>query len=143
MPDDRIPIIHFRNLLLVSVQVELSDRIVLQLKEDITREVAKSRVKGLVVDLTGIDFMDSYISRTLRDISIMTSLMGVPTVLCGMHAVIAMTMTEMGIDLGGLSMSLNLDAAIRMFDDHQQSTETEEEFLLLETGDHGEDEVVY
>jgi hypothetical protein len=40
-------------------------------------------------------------------------------------------------------MSLNLDAAIRMFDDHQQSTETEEEFLLLETGDHGEDEVVY
>ncbi len=143
MADERIPIIHFRNLLLVSVQVELSDRIVLQLKEDITREVAKARVRGLVVDLTGIDFMDSYISRTLRDISIMTSLMGVPTVLCGMHPVIAMTMTEMGIDLGGLSMSLNLDAAIRMFDDHQPSTDAEEDFVLLETGDHGDDEVVY
>lgn len=143
MPDERIPIIHFRNLLLVSVQVELSDRIVLQLKEDITREVAKSKVRGLVVDLTGIDFMDSYISRTLRDISIMTSLMGVPTVLCGMHPVIAMTMTEMGIDLGGLSMSLNLDAAIRVFGDPQQSTDTQEEFVLLEMGDHGDDQVVY
>lgn len=145
MPDERIPIIHFRNLLLVSVQVELSDRIVLQLKEDITREVAKSKVRGLVVDLTGIDFMDSYISRTLRDISIMTSLMGVPTVLCGMHPVIAMTMTEMGIDLGGLSMSLNLDAAIRVFGDPQLSTETQdqEEFVLLETGDHGGDQVVF
>jgi len=113
MPEERIPIIHLRDLLLVSVQVELSDRVVLQLKEDITREVARSRVRGLIVDLTGVDFMDSYISRTLRDISIMTSLMGVPTVLCGMHAVIAMTMTEMGIELGGLSMSLNLDAALR------------------------------
>ena len=150
MPEERIPIIHLRDLLLVSVQVELSDRVVLQLKEDITREVARSRVRGLIVDLTGVDFMDSYISRTLRDISIMTSLMGVPTVLCGMHAVIAMTMTEMGIELGGLSMSLNLDAALRMFrntdQDHDVAGPTRdriEDLVVIEAGDHGDFEVVF
>jgi rsbT antagonist protein RsbS len=156
MPEERIPIIHLRDLLLVSVQVELSDRVVLQLKEDITREVARSRVRGLIVDLTGVDFMDSYISRTLRDISIMTSLMGVPTVLCGMHAVIAMTMTEMGIELGGLSMSLNLDAALRMFrstdQDHDvaapgrdraPSLPGDEDLVVIEAGDHGDFEVVF
>jgi rsbT antagonist protein RsbS len=150
MPEERIPIIHLRDLLLVSVQVELSDRVVLQLKEDITREVARSRVRGLIVDLTGVDFMDSYISRTLRDISIMTSLMGVPTVLCGMHAVIAMTMTEMGIELGGLSMSLNLDAALRMFrntdQDHdvaEPARDRNEDLVVIEAGDHGDFEVVF
>jgi rsbT antagonist protein RsbS len=150
MPEERIPIIHLRDLLLVSVQVELSDRVVLQLKEDITREVARSRVRGLIVDLTGVDFMDSYISRTLRDISIMTSLMGVPTVLCGMHAVIAMTMTEMGIELGGLSMSLNLDAALRMFrntdQDHdvaEPARDRNEDLVVIEAGDHGDLEVVF
>ncbi len=154
MPEERIPIIHLRDLLLVSVQVELSDRVVLQLKEDITREVARSRVRGLIVDLTGVDFMDSYISRTLRDISIMTSLMGVPTVLCGMHAVIAMTMTEMGIELGGLSMCLNLDAALRMFratdpgrdvtgPDGKASQPGDEDLVVVEAGDHGDFEVVY
>jgi rsbT antagonist protein RsbS len=150
MPEERIPIIHLRDLLLVSVQVELSDRVVLQLKEDITREVARSRVRGLIVDLTGVDFMDSYISRTLRDISIMTSLMGVPTVLCGMHAVIAMTMTEMGIELGGLSMSLNLDAALRMFRNADQDHDVAgpardgiEDLVVIEAGDHGDFEVVF
>jgi len=116
MADDRIPIIHLRDLLLVSIQVELTDRVVEQLKSDVTRAVETGRARGLILDLTGVDFMDSYISRALRDISVMTSLMGVPTILCGMHAAIAITMVEMGIELSGLRLALNLDAAVEMFD---------------------------
>jgi len=115
MAEQRIPIIRLRGILLVSVQVELSDHVVLQLKEDVTQAVRNSEVRGLILDLTGIDFMDSYISRAIRDVIVMTGLMGVSSVVCGIHPSIAMTMVEMGVDLQGAPMALNLDTALDLF----------------------------
>lgn len=118
MAEQRIPIVRFRDFILVSIQVELDDQVVMQLKEDITRTVETTRVRGLILDLTGIDYMDSYISRALRDISLICRLMGVSTVLCGMHPTIAMTLVEMGIELSNAPMALNLDAAMELFRGH-------------------------
>lgn len=135
MAEQRIPIIRLRGILLVSVQVELSDRVVLQLKEDVTQAVRKSDGRGLILDLTGIDFMDSYISRAVRDVIVMTGLMGVPSVVCGIHPSIAMTMVEMGVDLQGAPMALNLDAALDMFSRDRTGPAGFDELLVDEDDD--------
>ena len=108
----RIPIIRLYDNLIVSVQVSLSDRLVMQLKDDITEAIERTGATGLVIDLSGIDMMDSYISKALRDIGLIAKLMGVRTVLSGVAPMIAMTLTEMGLDLKGVSTALSLESAL-------------------------------
>jgi rsbT antagonist protein RsbS len=109
-----IPIIQLDGVLIVSIQVALSDRLVAQLKEDVTARIELVDPRGLAIDVSGIDIMDSYISRNLRDIGLMARLMGVPTVISGMDPMIAMTLVEMGLDLEGVSTARNLDGAMRI-----------------------------
>jgi len=110
----RIPIIELYDNLIVSVQVSLSDRLVLQLKDDITSAIERTGASGLVIDLLGIDMMDSYISKALRDIGLIAKLMGVRTVISGVAPMIAMTLTEMGLDLRGVNSALSLEAALEV-----------------------------
>ena len=112
----RIPIIKLYENLIVSVQVALSDRLVTSLKDDITMEIQSTGVQGLVVDVSGIDVMDSYISRTIRDIGLIAKLMGVRTVMSGMDPMIAMTLVEMGLDLKGVHSALNLEVALELLE---------------------------
>lgn len=106
-----IPIIKLYDMLIVSIQVELSDRLVMQLKDDIAQEIEKEGPTGLIIDISGVDIMDSYISRTIRDIGQISKLMGVTTVLCGLDPNIAMTLVEMGMDLEGVEPHLHLESA--------------------------------
>lgn len=108
----RIPIIKLYGNLIVSIQVTLSDRLVMQLKDDITAAIVRHDVHGLIIDVSGIDVMDSYISRALRDVSLIARLMGVETVISGMHPVIAVTLVEMGLDLEGMHAAMDLEAAL-------------------------------
>jgi len=108
----RIPIIRLYDNLIVSVQVSLSDKLVIQLKDDITAAIERTGARGLVIDLSGIDMMDSYISKALRDIGLIAKLMGVRTVISGVAPMIAMTLTEMGLDLSGVSTALSLEGAL-------------------------------
>mgnify|MGYP003574394261 CR=1 FL=1 len=111
---NRIPIIRLYGNLIVSIQVSLSDKLVNQLKDDITEAVERSDAQGLIIDVSGVDVMDSYISRALRDIGVIVRLMGVSTVISGMHPIIAMTLVQMGLDLKGMRSALNLESAIEM-----------------------------
>lgn len=106
-----IPIIKLYDTLIVSIQIELSDRLVTQLKDDIANEIAEVGPTGLIIDVSGVDIMDSYISRTIRDIGMMSRLMGVTTVMCGLDPNIAMTLVEMGMDLEGVTPFLHMEAA--------------------------------
>lgn len=108
----RIPIIKLYGNLIVSIQVSLSDRLVMRLKDDITAAIVRYDVNGLIIDVSGIDVMDSYISRALRDVSLIAKLMGVGTVISGMHPVIAVTLVEMGLDLEGMHAAMDLEAAL-------------------------------
>jgi rsbT antagonist protein RsbS len=110
----RIPIIKLYDNLIVSIQVALSDRLVMLLKDDITYEIEETGARGLVVDVSGIDVMDSYISRAIRDIGLIAQLMGVRTVISGMDPMIAMTLVEMGLDLKGVYSALNLETALEL-----------------------------
>lgn len=119
----KIPIIKLHSNLIVSIQIALSDDLVLQLKDDITEAIDRTGARGLIIDVSGIDVMDSYISRALRDISLIARLMGVRTVISGMDPMIAMTLVEMGMDLRGVSTQLNLEAALDVLDRDEDEQE--------------------
>ncbi len=121
----RIPIIKLYDTLIVSIQIELSDRLVLSLKDDIANEIQRTGPRGLILDVSGIEIMDSYISRTIRDIGMISRLMGVRTVISGLDANIAMTLVEMGMGFEGVETVLNLESAFESL--HEQDEEEQEE----------------
>jgi len=110
----RIPIIKLRDVLIVSVQVSLSDAVVVQLKDDITNKIESTQARALIIDVSGIDLMDSYISRAIRDIGLVARLMGVRTVISGLDPMVAMTLVEMGLELKGVRTALDLESALAL-----------------------------
>lgn len=106
-----IPIIKFYDTLIVTIQVELSDHVVMQLKDDVGAAIQKLGPKGLIIDVSGVGIIDSYISRAIRDIGLISRLMGVDAVISGLDPNIAITLTEMGMDLEGVATYLHLEAA--------------------------------
>jgi rsbT antagonist protein RsbS len=109
--NNHIPIIKLYDILIVTIQVELSDRVVMQLKDDIGDAIQKLGPRGLIIDVSGVGIIDSYISRAIRDIGLISRLMGVDAVISGLDPNIAMTLTEMGMDLEGVKTHLHLEAA--------------------------------
>ena len=112
----KIPIIKLHENLIVSIQIALSDNLIQQLKDDITAKIEQWDAWGLVLDVSGVDVIDSYLTRSIRDIGMVAKLMGVETVICGMDAMISMTMVEMGMDLAGVTTKLNLEDALAHLD---------------------------
>jgi rsbT antagonist protein RsbS len=106
-----IPIIKLYDTLIVTIQVELSDSLVNRLKDDIGRAIDELGPRGLIIDVSGVEIIDSYISRAIRDIGLIARLMGVQAVISGLDPNIAMTLTEMGMDLEGVHTYLHLEAA--------------------------------
>jgi rsbT antagonist protein RsbS len=127
---ERIPLIRLGHYLLVPIQVSLSDRLVEHLRDDIGEQIQKTEVRALIVDAHGIDLMDSFIARSVRDIGLMAQVMGVQTVICGMDPAIAITLVEMGMELRGVSTALNLDTAIAMLDRRLKQAEVRDDELL-------------
>ncbi|HEU4729194.1 MAG TPA: STAS domain-containing protein, partial [Kofleriaceae bacterium] len=107
-----IPIIKLYRDLIVIVQGALTDAEVAQLKHDTTREIERHDAQGLVISVSGVDLMDSYISRTIYDIALIAKYMGVDTVVCGISPLVATTLVEMGMVLGSVPTELNLERAL-------------------------------
>lgn len=107
-----IPIIRLRKSLLVSIQVELSDRLIDQLKDDVSQAIRGNDVHGLVVEVSGVDVFDSYIARSIRDLAQIAHLLGVNTVVAGLDPAMAMTLVEMGMYMSGVHTALDLDGAL-------------------------------
>lgn len=112
LPAARIPIIALHGMLIVSIQVALSDALVEQLKDDVGRAVATRAPRGLAIEVSGVDVLDSYLSRAVRDLACLARVMGVPTVLCGLDPATALTLVEMGLDLTELETALDLERAL-------------------------------
>ncbi len=113
-----IPLIRLHGNLIVSIQVSLTDGLVATLQDDVTRAIADSDVAGLIIDLSGVDLMDSYISRAVRDLALTARLMGVDTVVCGMRPAVVTTLVEMGLDVPGVTSALHLEHALEILRDH-------------------------
>ena len=91
METQRIPIVRLSGKLIVSIQTALSDTVVDRLQQDVAAACERGDARGLVVDLSGVDILDSYITRSIRDLAVMARLMGVETVVCGLRPAVAMT----------------------------------------------------
>jgi rsbT antagonist protein RsbS len=119
METQRIPIVRLQGKLIVSIQTALSDTVVDRLQQDVATACERGDARGLVVDVSGVDILDSYITRSLRDLAVMARLMGVETVVCGLRPAVAMTLVEMGMELPGVRTALNLDRALALLDSLQ------------------------
>jgi rsbT antagonist protein RsbS len=109
---ERIPILKLGNSLLVTVQVELHDQLALTLQDDLTQAIAKHGARGVLIDISALDVVDSFIGRTLAHIAAMASVLDAATVLVGMQPAVAITLVELGLSLPGIHTALNVDKGI-------------------------------
>ncbi len=106
---DRIPIIRVGGFLLVSIQVDMHDRLVMSLQEDLTAQVVKTRAKGVLIDISSLDVVDSFIGRMLGNMVSMTRVLGAEAVVVGMRPAVATTIVELGLSLTKLRTALDVD----------------------------------
>ena len=111
---ERIPILQIEDFLLTSIQVPLHDRLALQFQRDLLQTIERTRAKGLLIDITAIDVVDSFITRILVEIAKMASLMGVKTVIVGLRPEISITLVEFGVEFNGIKTALNLEKGLEM-----------------------------
>ncbi|MFF7355837.1 MULTISPECIES: STAS domain-containing protein [Streptomyces] len=110
----QVPVLALGDVLLVSLQGELHDGMAEQLQHDITSRVAASRVTGVVIDISGVDVVDSFLGRVLAEIASTARLLAARTVLAGMRPAVAITLVELGLTLPGLVTALDVDRALEL-----------------------------
>ncbi|AYV69139.1 STAS domain-containing protein [Niallia circulans] len=108
----RIPILKLYDYLLVSIQWELDDQTALQFQEDLLNKIHETSANGVVIDLTSIDFIDSFIAKVLGDVIGMSKLMGAKVVLTGIQPAVAITLVELGISLNDVLTALDLEKGL-------------------------------
>ncbi|MFF9086400.1 STAS domain-containing protein [Streptomyces sp. NPDC014991] len=110
----QVPVLALGDVLLVSLQGELHDGMAEQLQHDITSRIATSRVTGVVLDISGVDIVDSFLGRVLAEIASTARLLAARTVLAGMRPAVAITLVELGLTLPGLVTALDVDRAMEL-----------------------------
>ncbi|RSK33323.1 STAS domain-containing protein [Bhargavaea beijingensis] len=105
----RIPILKLNDILIVSLQWELDDQTAIQFQEDLLKKLHDTSAKGVVIDLTPIDFIDSFIAKVLGDVISMSGLMGAKVVITGIQPAVAITLIELGIRLENVMTALDLE----------------------------------
>ncbi|WP_338900063.1 STAS domain-containing protein [Streptomyces sp. TG1A-60] len=109
-----VPVLKLGSVLLVSLQGDLHDGAAEQLQSDISDTVARSGATGVVIDLSGVEIVDSFLGRVLGDIAAQTSLLAAGTVVAGMRPAVAITLVELGLTLPGLRTALTTEDALRL-----------------------------
>jgi rsbT antagonist protein RsbS len=106
---ERVPILKMGGYLLVTIQVDMHDRIALALQEDLTDRIVKTKAHGVLIDISALDVVDSFIGRMLGNIAAMARLLDAETVLVGMQPAVAITLVELGLSLKGIRTALNVE----------------------------------
>ncbi|MFC4463392.1 STAS domain-containing protein [Streptomyces xiangluensis] len=110
----QVPVLRIGDVLLVTLQGDLHDSTAEQLQQDVSEAAADSRVNGVVLDLSGVEIVDSFLGRVLSDIAAKTRLLAAETVVAGMRPAVAITLVELGLTLPGLRTALSTDEALRL-----------------------------
>ena len=111
---DRIPILRLGPVLIVSVQGDLADAVAVALRHDVGDAVSSGGITGVVLDVSGVAIVDSYLGRVLTEIAADSSLLGASTVVAGIKPAVAITLVEMGLRLDGARTARSLEAAMAM-----------------------------
>jgi rsbT antagonist protein RsbS len=113
---ERIPILKMGACLLVSIQVDMHDRLALQLQDDLTERIAATGAHGVLIDISSLEMVDSFIGRMLGNIAAMSRVLDATTVVVGMQPAVAITLVELGMSLPGVRTALNIEQGMALLD---------------------------
>jgi rsbT antagonist protein RsbS len=111
---ERIPILRMGNFLLVTIQVDMHDRLALQLQDDLTQRIAEWGSTGVLIDISTLEIVDSFIGRMLANIAAMARVLDAETVVVGMQPAVAITLVELGMSLSGVRTALNVESGMEL-----------------------------
>ena len=111
---DRIPILKMGDYLLVTIQVDMHDQLALQLQEDLTERISADSATGVLIDISSLDVVDSFIGRMIANISAMARVLDAQTVVTGMRPAVAITLVELGMVLEGVHTALNVERGMAL-----------------------------
>jgi len=113
---ERIPILRLGNHLLVSIQVDLHDRLALTLQDDLTSRLAENGARGVLLDISSLEIVDSFIGRMIGNIAAMARVLDAHTVVVGMRPAVAITLVELGIAMHGVRTAIDVDDGMRLLE---------------------------
>jgi rsbT antagonist protein RsbS len=111
---DRIPILRMGQTLLVTIQVDMQDQTALALQDDLSAKVAKTGATGVLIDISALELVDSFVGRMLASISGIAGILGATTVVVGMQPAVAITLVELGLSLEGVKTALNVEKGMAL-----------------------------
>ena len=111
---DRIPILRMGEFLLVTIQVDMHDRLALQLQDDLTERVSQTGARGVLIDISALDMVDSFIGRMISTISATSRVLDAETVVVGMQPAVAITLVELGLSLPGVRTALDVEKGMSL-----------------------------
>ncbi|HYH81187.1 MAG TPA: STAS domain-containing protein [Longimicrobium sp.] len=124
---ERIPILKMGRFLLVTIQVDMHDRLALQLQDDLTNRIVKEGARGVLIDISSLEIVDSFIGRVLGNIAAMSRVLDARTVVTGMQPAVAITLVELGLSLPGVRTALNVERGMELlqasFDEEALATQ--------------------
>jgi rsbT antagonist protein RsbS len=111
---ERIPILQMGEFLLVTIQVDMYDRLALKLQDDLTNRISQTHASGVLIDISALEIVDSFIGRILGNIAKMSRVMDAETVVVGMQPAVAITLVELGLSLTGIRTALNVEKGMAL-----------------------------
>jgi rsbT antagonist protein RsbS len=111
---DRVPILKLGSLLLVSIQIDLQDQTVMQLQDDLCERIVATGARGVLIDISAMEIVDSFIGRMLSTIASMSRVLDAETVVVGMRPAVAITLVELGLSLGGVRTALDVEKGMAL-----------------------------
>ncbi len=120
---DRIPILKLGDALLVTIQVDMHDRLATALEEDLTNKIVLHRAQGVLIDISALEIVDSFIGRMLDNIAAVSRVLDADTVVVGMRPAVAITLVELGLSLTGVHTALNIERGMALIRQRRGSQE--------------------
>jgi rsbT antagonist protein RsbS len=111
---EQIPILRIGRCLLVTIQVDMHDRLAMALQDDLTQKIVATRARGVLIDISALEIVDSFIGRMLNNIASMARVLDAHTVVVGMRPAVAITLVELGLSLSGVRTALNVDKGMAL-----------------------------
>jgi len=127
---ERIPILKMGGYLLVSIQVDMHDQLAMQLQDDLTARIADTGARGVLVDISALEMVDSFIGRTLGNIAAMSRVLDAQTVVVGMRPAVAITLVELGMSLPKVRTALNIERGMELLSASVDAAERDDDVGL-------------
>ena len=118
---ERIPILKMGHFLLVTIQVDMHDRLAMTLQDDLTNQIVKTGARGVLIDISSLEVVDSFIGRMLGNMASMSHLLDAETVVVGMKPAVAITLVELGVSLKGVRTALNVEKGMELLQESLRS----------------------